>query len=355
MRIPDMYLSAVGSYLPEKVASETAVEQGWYDAEEIELHGLTATSVAGELPAPEMGLLAARQALGRCGLSGPDVSLLLYATTWHQGPEGWLAHSHLQRHLLGGDVLATEIRQGCNGMFTALDLAASYLRAEQRRRYALLVSADNYGTPMVNRWRMGRGYIGGDGASAVVLSTEPGFAQLLSVCTASVPEAEEMHRGAEPVFPPGITVGRGLDFDARNGEFMDKARRQTAGTAPLLRVQQRTLETAENALAEAGIDATDIARVAFMNYSREVVEQRCVAALGLPMSRSTWEFGSRVGHCGASDQFLALDHLVSTGELGPGDNVLMLGTGPGVMLAAAVVRVLRPPTWLGEDSRDGDR
>jgi 3-oxoacyl-[acyl-carrier-protein] synthase-3/clorobiocin biosynthesis protein CloN2 len=346
VRLPDTYIKGLGVYLPDRVAARWAVDQGLYDAEEIELHGVTAAAVAGRTPAPEMAHRAAQQALKRCGHVASELDLLLYVATWHQGPEGWLPHSYLQRHLVGNDVPATEIRQGCNGMFSAMELASSHLRVEPRRKAALLVAADNYGTPLVNRWNMGRGYVGGDAATAVLLTKERGFAEVRSVCSATVAEAEEMHRGDEALFPPGVTVGSGLDFGARNGEYLRRARTQPTGTAPLLKIQQKTMEVVETALAESGLTIADVTRVAFMNVSREIVEQRCMAALGLPMSRSTWAFGSTVGHCGASDQILALDHLLGTGGLNPGDHLLMLGTGPGVLVSSAVVQILETPSWV---------
>lgn len=340
-----MYIKGLGVHLPGRVTAQWAVEQGLYDADEAELHGVSATAVAGELPAPEMALRAAGQALARCGHSATDLDLLLYAATWHQGPEGWLAHSYLQHNLVGDRVPAIEIRQGCNGMFSAMELASYHLMADPKRKAALLVAADNYGTPLMDRWNMGRGYVGGDAASAMVLTKEPSFAEILSVGSATVSEAEEMHRGDEALFPPGITVGRGLDFGARNEEYLRNARSRTMGTAALLKIQQRTLELVDTTLAESGITIADVTRVAYMNISKEIVRERCMGALGLPMSRSTWSFGATVGHCGASDQTLALDHLVGTGRLGPGDHVLMLGNGPGVMLASAVIRILKTPAW----------
>ncbi|WP_460344746.1 ketoacyl-ACP synthase III family protein [Actinoallomurus acanthiterrae] len=312
----------------------------------MELHELAGAAVAGDVPAPEMALRAARSALTRGGHDPADLDLLLYADTWHQGPDGWPPHAHLQRHLTGGDVFAVEVRQGCNGMFTALELAASYLRATSERRSALLVSADNYGTPLMNRWRMGPGFVGGDAGSALVLGKEPGFAQLLSVCSSTVAEAEQLHRGGEPLFPPGVTVGRSLDFGARNAEFRRQTIAEGGGTAALLDIQRQLMAIIDQVLSESGITVDAIARVAFMNYSREIVEQRCMAALDLPMSKSTWEFGRTVGHCGASDQIIALNHLLETGELRAGDHVLLLGTGPGVIVSSAVVKILETPSWV---------
>jgi 3-oxoacyl-[acyl-carrier-protein] synthase-3/clorobiocin biosynthesis protein CloN2 len=346
VRLTDTFIKGLGVYLPDRVTAQWAVAQGLYGAEEIELHGVSATAVAGPTPAPEMAYRAAQQALKRCGHAASDLDLLLYVATWHQGPEGWLPHSYLQHHLVGDDVPAIEIRQGCNGMFSAMELASYHMRAEPRRKAALLVAADNYGTPLVNRWNMGRGYVGGDAATAVLLTKERGFAELLSVCSATVSEAEEMHRGDEALFPPGITIGQGLDFGARNDEYLRRARTQPMGTASLLKIHQKTMEVADMALNESGITIEEVTRVAFMNVSREIVEQRCMAALGLPMSKSTWAFGSTVGHCGASDQIMALDHLLGTGELHPGDHLLMLGTGPGVLLSSAVVQILETPSWI---------
>ncbi|WP_405113261.1 ketoacyl-ACP synthase III family protein [Micromonospora sp. NBC_01405] len=349
MRTPDIFVKGLGTYVPETVPIEQAVAAGRYPAGEVELHQLAGAAVAGDLPAPEMALRAAREAINRSGHSPTDVGLLLYADSWYQGPDGWQPQYHLQRHLLGGDLLAVEVRQGCNGMFGALELGAGYLAGTSgdRPRSALLVAADNFGTPLIDRWRMGPGYVAGDGASAVLLSTEPSFARLLTVCAVAVPEAEKMHRGDEPLFPPGPTVGRPLDFTARNADFKREVLADGTGTAALVRIHQRTLMVVERALDEAGIDIGDVTRVAYMNYSREIVEQRCMAALGLAMSRSTWDFGRTVGHLGASDQIVALDHLLTTGALEPGDHLLMLGVGPGVTLSCAVVRIEHTAPWLG--------
>ncbi|MEU4409848.1 ketoacyl-ACP synthase III family protein [Streptosporangium sp. NPDC023963] len=346
MRLTDTYISGVGAFLPRTVVSvEKAVAKGWYPAEEAELHNLAGAVVAGDVPAPEMALHAARSALKRSGRAPADLDLLLYASTWHQGPDGWPPHSYLQRHLVGGNVLATEIRQGCNGMFIGLELAAGHLDAAPGRQAALLVAADNYGTPLMDRWRMGPGYVGGDAASALVLTRGTGFARLTSVCTTTVTEAEELHRGSEPLFPPGVTVGRKMSFAARNEQFRQQVMSKGEATAALFKIQRALMEVVERTLAESGIEAGDLTRVAFMNYSEEIVEQRCMAMLDLPMSRSTWDYGRTIGHCGASDQVLSLDHLLLTGRLGPGDHMLMLGTGPGVTVSGAVIKIIDNPQW----------
>lgn len=346
MRTPDVHIRGLGVYLPETFPVERAVREGLYPEEEAELHELGGAAVAGDMPAPEMALIAATEAIKRCGQRPEEIDLLLYADSWHQGPDGWHPQYHLQRHLVGGQALSVEIRHGCNGMFSALELAAGYLRAPGKRA-ALLVATDNFGTPMFDRWRMGPGFIAGDAASAVVLSREPGFARLTAVNTGSVSAAEEVHRSGEPLFPPGPTLGRPLDFAARTADFNRRSVLDGSGTAIWMSVHQRLLEVVERTLHEAGIDTDGVTRAAFMNYSREIVEQRGMLALGLPMAKSTWEFGRMVGHLGASDQIVSLEHLVTAGELGPGDHMLLAGVGPGITVSAAAVEIVSTPPWIG--------
>ena len=346
MRAQGVFIKGLGVFLPETVSVEQAVAEGRYSAEDAELHELAGAAIAGDIPAPKMALWAAQQAFNRCGHRPKDVDLLLYADSWHQGPDGWQPQYYLQRHLLGGDALAVEVRHGCNGIFSALEIAASYLRVQDKRT-ALVVASDNFGTPLIDRWQSGAGYIAGDGASAIVLTTEPGFATLQSVCTITVPEAEEVHRSGEPLFPPGPTVGRALDFRGRTADFNRRVMADGGGTTVWMRVHQKLVEVVDRTVAEAHLELGDITRVAFMNYSREIVEHRGVLALGLPMSKSTWDFGRTVGHLGASDQIVSLDHLLGTGELGAGDHMLLVGVGPGITVSSAIIKILSTPTWIG--------
>lgn len=342
MRTADMYLNGIGSVIPPVFPVERAVADGLYPALEAEVHEYLGVAIAGERPAPDMALEAAQTALKRADIEPTGLSLLLYTGTWHQGPDGWPPQAYLQRHLVGGRVPAMSVRQGCNGLFDALELAACYLRAEPERDSALLVAADNYGTPMIDRWRIAPGMIAGDAAVAVAVTKNAGFARLLSVTSLGLPTAEELHRSGEPLFPPTVTDGRPQDFTAR----LEHYRANPPDEAGVLtQVPALMLELVEKAVAEAGIGIKDLARVAFETHSREVVEQRVMVPLGLDIERSTWEFGRRIGHCGASDQFLALEHLLMAGELAPGDHLLLLGQAPGMVLSAAVVQVLEVPEW----------
>ncbi|MDG4827787.1 ketoacyl-ACP synthase III family protein [Solwaraspora sp. WMMD1047] len=341
----EIFIGGVGSVVPPLVSIETAIEQGLCPPDKAELHELGGAAVAGDRPAPELALAAAQDALKRHGSGGDNLGLLLYVDVWHQGPDGWLPHYYLQRHLTGGEVLALEVRQGCNGMFNALELAAGYLRGDPRRRDILIVAAENFGTPLIDRWRTGPNLIMGDGASALVLTAQPSFAQLMAVESVTIAAGEELHRRGEEFFPPGVTTGRQVDFAARTDAFVELTMADEELWAIWAMINQQLVEVVERACATAGIGIDDITRVAFTNLGRESVEERCMGALGIPMSRSTWTHGRDIGHVGASDQVIALDHLLATGELRPGDHLLMAGVGPGVTVSCALVRITDTPPW----------
>jgi 3-oxoacyl-[acyl-carrier-protein] synthase III len=337
MRTPELFIGGLGVCLPEPVEVSTAVEQRWCSAEEAAVHGMASAGVAGQVSAPEMALSAARDALAA---TGRGIGLLLYCDVWHQGPDGWLPQHYLQRHLVGGQALAMELHQGCNGLFAAIELAAPYLdRAPADHPDALVVTADNFGTPRFDRWRAAP-TVFGDGAAAMVLTRRPGLAQVLSVGSAAVPELEEGGRYGEPMFPPGATTGAPVDWVTRDEGFS-----KVVETAPELRiawimVQKAMMQLVARVTREAGIGFDDLSYVALTNLAPDAIEHRWMDLLRLPMSRSTWEFGRTVGHLGASDPLVSLEHLMRTGRVSAGDHVLLGGIGSGVTISCAVVRIL---------------
>ncbi|WP_223167466.1 ketoacyl-ACP synthase III family protein [Nonomuraea sp. SYSU D8015] len=336
MRTSGLFIGGLGVFVPEPVSVESAVEQGWCSTDEATLHGMSGAAVAGEIPAPEMALSAARDAIAAAGGREADVGMLLYCDMWHQGPDGWLPHYFLQRHLVGGQVVAMELRHDANSMFSALELAATYDRAE--RPDVLVVAADNFGTPRFDRWRSP--VLFGDGAVALVLKRGQGVAQVLSVGSSAVPELEEGSRYGEPMFPPGATTGARLDWAARDDGFVGMASERTDLRTALLTTEKMMLQLASRIVAEAGISFDDIVRAAFTNLAPDSIEHRWLETMRMPMARTTWDYSRGVGQLGAGGPFAALHHLLDTGQVGSGDHVLLGAVGNGVTASCAVVRVL---------------
>jgi len=342
MRTPGLFVRGTGVCVADRVAVTDAVAAGWYEADEAEATGFVSIAVAGDVPALDLGLSAARTALKRADVSAAALSHLFHVDVYHSGPEGWCPYAYLQRHLATGDVFATGIRQGCNGMFGALVLADAALRVAPADRSALVVSADNFDSPLLDRWRCNPGLVMADGAAALVLSRTSGFAEIRSVASVTLADLEGLHRGATPLHPSDVTMGRQLDFGARFAEFASSG---GFGPDSGLEFVRRFAGLVDQLLEEAGVGLDQITRVAFNHAGREMVEDR-LGPLGVPLERTTWEYGSTIGHAGAGDQVISFDHLLDTGAVGAGSHLLLLGVGPGVSIAGAVIRVLSVPPWV---------
>jgi 3-oxoacyl-[acyl-carrier-protein] synthase III len=342
MRTRGLFVNGTGVCVGDRVTVADAVAAGWYEPEDADASGFVSIAIAGDVPAVDLALQASQTALEHAETPAAALSHLLYVDVYHSGPEGWLPYSYLQRHLAVGHAFGAGIRQGCNGMFGALALADAALRTAPAGGSALLVAADNFTSPSLDRWRCNPGLVMADGAGALVLSRERGFAEVLSVGSVNLPELEGMHRGTTPLHPAGATTGRPPDFDARFAEF---AASGGLGPGSGLEFVQRFVGLVDRLLDEAGLELNQIARVLFNHAGRDVVEDR-LGPLGVKLDHTTWEFGSTVGHVGAADHVIAFDHLLTSGAIGPGSDLLLLGVGPGVNIAGAVIRVLAVPPWV---------
>ncbi|MER5769258.1 ketoacyl-ACP synthase III family protein [Streptomyces sp. NPDC001985] len=341
MKLENLHISGLGTYLPERMTSRRAVELGLYDEILMLDSGVTGTLIAGDTPPVDMAVSAARQALGRAGKDASEIDLLVHSCVLRQGPEMWYPGGYVARELGAGNIPAFEIRQGCNGMLAAMELAAGRLALDSGRSTALLTTADNFTSPTADRWRgYGPGTVIGDAASALLLDTTAGIARVRSVNHLLVPELEGLHRGGEPLFAP----------QAREAIDMVERARHFARTGPPLAEVNETIakwqaDVALRSLEEAGIGVGDIARAIYVNQGHYLVSQFFLDPLGIPESRSSWDFGRTVGHLAASDHMVALDHFLSTGQLKPGDHVLLAGAAPGFVVSSAVLTIDATAPW----------
>lgn len=106
----------------------------------------------------------------------------------------------------------------------------------------------------------------------------------------------------------------------------------------------------DQATEEAGISLDGVEAVALPFFGRHLLQRQCLDTLKLDFDRTTWEFGRRIGHLGAGDQFAGFDHLVSSGRLGPGDRAVIVGLGGGFTWTIAVVEMLERPRWAAVQS-----
>jgi len=337
MLVDDVYLAGIGSHLPPAVSTAHAVRQGWYDQDDAEMSGIAAVRIAGDTPAPELAVRAAAVALSRSGHDPDDIGAVLHTGTFHQGPDGWSAPHYVLRHTVNRPITAVEVRQGCLGMMAALELAAYRLAADRDHAAVLVTTGDNFGAPLVDRWRASRLFVLADAGAAVVVSRRAGFARVRAFAAVSDPGMEELHRGGEVLFPPGVTVGRRLNFEERTTYW----RRQwaTGAAPPMGDFGDCVAAAARRALDDAGISLEKVVRVCHVGYARDPLHAMLLDPLGIEAGRGVWDLTRHVGHAGAADPFLALERLWLDGAVVPGDHLLLIGATPGMEAGCAVVEI----------------
>lgn len=341
MRIDNVYLAGIGSYLPNLVTTQYAVEAGWYDAQDRETSGVLSVAVSDSVPAPDMAVHAATAALRRSGHSPEDFGALLHSSTYHQGPDGWSAPHYVLNNTLDRPITALELRHGCLGMLSGLTMAAHRLTFDHDRDAVLITAADNFTSSLVDRWRTSKLFVLADGGAATVASRRGGFARLRSISMVSNSNMEALHRGDEPLFPPGVTVGRKMSFDDRL-EYWTRLWAQ--GIAPpMAHFGEILCEAADQALEEAGVGWDKIVRVVHPAFARQPLSDQMLEPLGVDVEKSVWDFTRTVGHISTGDVFIGLEHLWLTGQVVPGDHVLISSATPGMEAGCSVVEIVNAP------------
>jgi len=340
MRWTDIHLAALGSWLPETVDALDAVNAGLLDAERFKTLGYTSLSVGEDMAPPDMAVRAGTVALSRSGLTSRDFRVLLHGSLWYQGLDIWPTASYVAAGTVGRNVPAIDVQQRCNVGVSAIELAAMYLSAAGRGA-AMVTTGDRFAPPAVDRWNMHEFNLYGDGGTSLVLSTTGGFARLLSTATVADNSLEAQTRGDEPFAVASPARSEPVDLTARAASFARTIDHVKVST----RIGKVMLLARNQALADAGVAMDRIARVVTPASGRLKGDYQIHHLLGVAEEVTTWQYGRTVGHVGAGDWALGLEHLVTTRSVEPGDLVLLFGGGAGYTCSAAVLEILDLPEW----------
>jgi 3-oxoacyl-[acyl-carrier-protein] synthase III len=336
--IPEsLYIKSVGVYLPdERISIEHALESGMC-GEEFRTTGFVSVPVANDTAPVDMAVLAARQAMHRLAAGQIDIDVVLHSSVAWAGPEGWSPSGYIMRELGNKPGAAYEVYQGCNGILSSMEIAAGLLTLAPPQATALLTTAINSSTSSADRWSSsGSGIAVGDAAAAVILGKDEGFARIDSICSTMVSELEVIHRGEGP-----------LEQDTANRPKMDMTPRldgsetdEMQTSIDLQRLFTRAyVDVMRRALGEVGIRPYEIDRVLVEHVGADFTLMFCLMPLRLPLKRSTVDFANTVGHLGAADHIASLDNLLTTGQLSPGDRLLLVGGSTGWNVASAVLTI----------------
>jgi 3-oxoacyl-[acyl-carrier-protein] synthase-3 len=265
-------------------------------------------------------------ALDAAGWTACDLDALIVASVLPEQPMPTTAALVTQR--LGrtdGGLTAFDVNASCLGFLTALDLAGLAIAAGRWRRVA--IAAVDIASPGLDHDNLESSALFGDGAAACVLEAATGPAAILATRSAIYPSGARLCEIAaggtrwNATLPPPVPTDYLFRMDGLG--VMRLAAKHLPGFVAAV------LDDAGLALDEVDVVVPHQASGLGLRYLRE--------RLGAPADRVVDILADHGNQVSASLP-TALDHAVRAGRLGPGRTALLLGTGAGLVISAAVVR-----------------
>jgi 3-oxoacyl-[acyl-carrier-protein] synthase-3 len=315
-------VASAAFYAPERV--ETAAELGprigkseeWI----VSRTGVRERRIAAE-PVEVLGVRAARAALG----SGPDPDLIVNASTT---PRQLIPDTSvfIQEGLGLEGIPSYSVHASCLSFLVALHSSSALVAAGAYRR-VLVVSAERP-TPNRNLAEPESAALVGDGAAAVVLEPTPKdeASALTGWRMATWPKGADLTevRGYGQRCDPNDPATRPED----NLFAMD-------GPGVFKMARRRVAELVRAILADQGLHTADVDWVVPHQASGPGLD--LLPRLGFERERIVNIVG-RYGNCVAASIPMALAHLAADPRVRRGDRVLLVGTGAGLSVAAAILR-----------------
>lgn len=319
-------ITGTGSYLPPRrvtnqdLANELAqrgIETS--DAWIVERTGIHARHFADpQVTSSDLALEASRRALEAAGCQAQDLDLIIFATST---PDMVFpsAACILQNKLGANGCPAFDVQAVCSGFVYALTVADAMIRAGSARR-ALVVGAEVFSRILDFNDRT-TCVLFGDGAGAVVLEASD---------TAGI-LASDLHADGKYVdilCVPGTVSG---------GQVLGDPLLKMDGQA-VFKLAVGVLEKAARAaLDKAGLQDVDIDWL-IPHQANIRIMQGTAKKLKLPLEKLVVTVDQH-GNTSAASIPLALDHAVRSGQVRPGQHVMLEGVGGGFTWGAVLLKM----------------
>ena len=319
-------ITGTGSYLPPRRVTNADLvaqlaERGVETSDEwiVERTGIRARHFADpEVACSDLGLHAARNALEAAALQAQDIDLIIVATSTPDMV--FPSTAAILQHKLGANGCAAfDVQAVCSGFVYALTVADAMIRAGAASR-ALVVGSEIFSRLLDFNDRT-TCVLFGDGAGAVVLeaSDTPG----ILACDI---HADGKHVGIVSV--PGHVAG---------GQITGSPLLTMDGQA-VFKLAVGLLESAaRNVLEKSGLTEADIDWLVPHQANIRIM-QSTARKLKLSMDKVVVTVQQH-GNTSAASIPLALDHAVRSGQVKPGETLLLEGVGGGFTWGAVLLKL----------------
>ncbi|WP_225839747.1 3-oxoacyl-[acyl-carrier-protein] synthase III C-terminal domain-containing protein [Streptomyces sp. NK08204] len=325
-----LYIASAAAELPPALPVADAIRDGSYSQESADIAGYSAVTIAEESSTIfDLASAAALSATARTTVPSTDIRSVLFVSVFpFTHPALYNIPAAIAESVRSPCAFATQLSNAsCAAGVDALVMAGHRLLVTDERA-ALVVAGDLWRQPHIDRFNCNPNFVFADGAAAVVLSRDVGYARLLSGATLTDPTLSGLHADVPTARTPvDITARARAFFETRMDPDEVHARLEAALTS-----------TIDAALSLAGVSMDDVAYALLPAIGRTFL-QRYLDMLKIPISRTTWDYYATTSHIGPGDQFSALTYLMDNDRCGSGDVILLIGEGVGFQFSVAVLEV----------------
>lgn len=320
---PYARIMSVGSYRPERIVTNAEVCERIDSTDEWirERSGIVERRYAApEESVVDLSVYAAEKALAGAGITPDQVGFVLVATVTHpfQTPS---AATEVAYRLGAVNAAATDISSACAGFCYGLAMAQDMVRGGSAE-YVVVVGVEKL-TDWIDLNDRSTAFIFADGAGAVVVgpSDEPAIGPVVW--------------GSDGAQHDAICMTQSLvDFRDNGGDRFPTLSMQ--GQQVFRWAVSNGSLTAQEALNRAGVTADELD--AFIPHQANMrITDAMIRALKLPEHVPVARDIETTGNTSAASIPIAMDRMLSTGEVAHGGTALLIGFGAGLAYAAQVV------------------
>jgi len=324
------YITGLGTYAPKKVVDNTYFLVNFSDLNENyieQVTGIRERRWAEEETTSDLAVAASRAALQSAGIRASDVDLIIVSTTTPDMPLPATANAIQQK--LGCPVIpAFDLSAACSGWLYALTIGKQFIQNGTYRN-VLVIAAEEM-SKFTNQTDRATAFLFGDGAGAVVLSSEKSpEGRNGHLLTDLIMQADSSgydiiyRRAGGSEYPPGSGLAPEEGF-----WYMDGGRMFRTAVTAFANIIEAVAKAARTA-------AADFAWIVPHQANRRILKS-VAHKLKLPIEKFFFNI-HKYGNTSAASIPLALADLEASGGLRAGDKILLCAVGAGLTVAGGVI------------------
>jgi 3-oxoacyl-[acyl-carrier-protein] synthase III len=318
---------STGSYLPERVLTNQDLEKMVETSDEwiVTRTGMKERRIAHESEfSSSMGAEAAKRALAKAGLNASDVDFIIVATA----TPDYLSLSTaclIQDEIGAKNASAMDIQAACSGYLYGLATAKAFIESGVYKN--ILVIAAEKLSSIVNYKDRTTCILFGDGASAALVSGE---------ATNGLSLQKFILGSAGEHAPLGLVPAGGCRLPASQESLDGNKHYIHMNGSEIFKHAVRKMESAcKECLDLAGLKESDISWLIPHQANMRIIDS-LAKRFAIPNDR-VYITIHKYGNTSASSVGIALDELLSTKTILPGENILLTAFGFGLTWGSAIL------------------